>query len=138
MNKKLLIMLCALSLTVSVTGCSAKTSTTTSTNTNKTTVTNQAIDSTKSEELKEVDTYIELGDSISINVEGAKVENNVVTITSAGTYSISGELKDGQIVVSAGEEDKVQIQLNNANITSSNSAPIYVKSAKRVVVKLEL
>lgn len=138
MNKKLLIMLCALSLTVSVTGCSAKTNTTTSTNTNKTTVTNQAIDSTKSEELKEVDTYIELGDSISINGEGAKVENNVVTITSAGTYSISGELKEGQIVVSAGEEDKVQIQLNNANITSSNSEPIYVKSDKRVVVKLEL
>ncbi|CEI71782.1 carbohydrate-binding domain-containing protein [Romboutsia hominis] len=136
MNKKLLTMLCALSLTVSVTGCSAKTNTKTSTNTNKTTVTNQAIDSTKSEELKEVDTYIELGDSISINGEGAKVENNVVTITSAGTYSISGELKDGQIVVSASEEDKVQIQLNNANITSSNSAPIYVKSAKKVVIGL--
>lgn len=136
MNKKLLTMLCALSLTVSVTGCSAKTNTKTSTNTNKTTVTNQAIDSTKSEELKEVDTYIELGDSISINGEGAKVENNVVTITSAGTYSISGELKYGQIVVSASEEDKVQIQLNNANITSSNSAPIYVKSAKKVVIGL--
>ncbi|WP_195940122.1 carbohydrate-binding domain-containing protein [Romboutsia sp. 1001713B170131_170501_G6] len=136
MNKKLLTMLCALSLTVSVTGCSAKTNPITSTNTNKTTVTNQSIDSTKSEELKEVDTYIELGDTINIKGEGAKVENNVVTITSAGTYSISGELKDGQIVVSAGKEDKVQIQLNNANITSSNSAPIYVKSAKRVVIGL--
>ncbi|WP_343101611.1 carbohydrate-binding domain-containing protein [Romboutsia sp. MSSM.1001216sp_RTP31141st1_G3_RTP31141_220114] len=136
MNKKLLTTLCALSLTVSVTGCSVKTNTTTSTNTNKTTVTDQTIDSTKSEELKEVDTYIELGDSISINGEGAKVENNVVTITSAGTYSISGELKDGQIVVSSSEEDKVQIQLNNANITSSNSAPIYVKSAKKVVIGL--
>ncbi|MFR9070316.1 MAG: carbohydrate-binding domain-containing protein [Paraclostridium sp.] len=136
MNKKLLTTLCALSLTVSVTGCSAKTNTTTSTNKNTTTVTNQTIDSTKSEELKEVDTYIEFGDSINIKGEGAKVENNVVTITSAGTYSIKGELKDGQIVVSAGEEDKVQIQLNNANITSSNSAPIYVKSAKRVVIGL--
>lgn len=136
MNKKLLTMLCALSLTVSVTGCSAKTNTKTSTNTNKTKVTNQAIDSTKSEELKEVDTYIELGDTINIKGEGVKIENNVVTITSAGTYSISGELKDGQIVVNAGEEDKVQIQLNNANITSSNSAPIYVKSAKKVVIGL--
>ncbi|CEO08626.1 carbohydrate-binding domain-containing protein [Paraclostridium sordellii] len=136
MNKKLLTTLCALSLTVSVMGCSAKTNTTISTNKNTTTVTNQTIDSTKSEELKEVDTYIEFGDSINIKGEGAKIENNVVTITSAGTYSIKGELKDGQIVVSAGEEDKVQIQLNNANITSSNSAPIYVKSAKRVIIGL--
>lgn len=135
MNKKLITVLCALSLTVSVTGCSSKTNTT-GTNKKITTVTDKTTNATKSEELKDVDTYIELGDSININGEGAKVENNKVTITSTGTYSISGELKDGQIVVSAGEEDKVQIQLNNANITSSNSAPIYVKSAKRVVIGL--
>ena len=138
MNKKLITMLCTLSLTVSVVGCSAKTDTGTSTNTNTntTTVTAQTIDATKSEELKDVDTYIQLGDNININGEGAIVENNVVTITAAGTYSVSGDLKDGQIIVSAGEEDKVQIQLNNANLTSSNSAPIYVKSAKRVVLGL--
>ena len=135
MNKKLITMLCALSLTVTVTGCSSKTNSTTSTNTNTTTAT-QVIDTTKSEEIKEADTYIELGDSININGDGATVENNIVTITTAGTYSISGELKDGQIVVSAGEEDKVQIQLNNATLASSNSAPIYVKSAKRVVLAL--
>lgn len=136
MNKKLLAMLCALSLTVSVTGCSAKTNTTTSTNKNTTEVNTQTTESSKSEELKDVDTYIELGESINIKGEGAKVENNIVTINSAGTYSLSGDLNDGQIVVSAGEEDKVQIQLNNANITNTKSAPIYVKSAKRVVIGL--
>ncbi|WP_373598977.1 carbohydrate-binding domain-containing protein [Paraclostridium bifermentans] len=133
MNKKLIATLCAFSLAVSVTGCSTKNNDTTSTKTNTTT---QVIDTTKSEEIKEVDTYIELGDSINIKGEGATVENNVVTITTEGTYSISGELKDGQIVVSAGEEDKVQIQLNNASLTCSNSAPVYIKSAKRVVLAL--
>ncbi len=138
MNKKLITMLCALSLTVSVTGCSTKNKDIASTNnkTTNTTATTQVIDTTKSEEINEVDTYIELGDSISVKGEGATVKNNVVTITAGGTYSISGELKDGQIIVSAGEEDKVQIQLNNANLTCSNSAPVYVKSAKRVVLAL--
>lgn len=136
MNKKLIAMLCALSLTVSVTGCSTKNNDTTSTNNNTTTTTTQVIDTTKSEEIKEADTYIELGDSININGEGATVENNIVKITQAGTYSISGELKDGQIIVEATKEDKVQIQLNNATLSCSNSAPIHVKVAKKAVIAL--
>ena len=47
--------------------------------------------------------YIELvGDSIAFEGEGATVNGNIVTITSAGTYSISGTLNDGQIIVDTG------------------------------------
>ncbi|MGL5348245.1 MAG: carbohydrate-binding domain-containing protein [Peptostreptococcaceae bacterium] len=136
MNKRLIATLCILSLTVSVTGCSVKNNNTTPTTTTNNTTTTQVIDTTKSEEIKEVDTYIELGDSINIKGEGATAENNIVKITSAGTYSISGELKDGQIIVEATKEDKVQIQLNNATLTCSNSAPIHFKTAKEAVVAL--
>ena len=38
-------------------------------------------------------------------------ENGVYTVTSAGTYSLSG-LLEGQIIVSAGEDDEVVLELN--------------------------
>ena len=92
--------------------------------------------SIEDESIGEVDTYIELGDSININGGGAQADNNKVNITSSGTYSISGTLKDGQIVVNAGDNDKVYIVLNGINITSSNSAPIYVKNADKTIISL--
>ena len=54
-----------------------------------------------------------------------------LTITKAGTYILSGEYK-GMIVVEAGEEDKVQLVLENATITNENGPAIYVRSADKV------
>ena len=39
------------------------------------------------------------GNSITVSGTGATVDGSKVTITSAGTYSISGTLNDGQIIV---------------------------------------
>ncbi|MBQ6631241.1 MAG: carbohydrate-binding domain-containing protein, partial [Romboutsia sp.] len=58
-------------------------------------------------------------------------------INKAGTYSISGKVDDGQIIVNAGKEDKVYIILNGADITCKNSAPIYVKQAKKAIISLK-
>ena len=46
--------------------------------------------------------------------EGAAVEGTAVTITAAGTYVVTGELMAGSLVVSAGDQDKVQIVLDGA------------------------
>jgi hypothetical protein len=82
-------------------------------------------------------TYIILkGDSISLNGDGATVEDNIVTIASAGMYSISGTLNDGQIIVNAGKEDIVKLILNNMDIACSTSAPLYIMNAKKTVVTL--
>ncbi len=54
-----------------------------------------------------------------------------LTITEAGTYILSGEY-EGMIVIEAGEEDKVQLVLENAAITNENGPAIYVRSADKV------
>lgn len=75
-------------------------------------------------------------DSISVDGKGATVDGTKVTITAAGTYTLTGELEDGQIIVNAGDNDKVKLILNGVNIKCSNSAPIYVINADKTVISL--
>ena len=134
MNKKLVAMMSALSLCVTVTACSKNEDNTKSqSNINKTSIN---IESLENESVSDPDTYIKLGTETTIEGQGAEVSNNKVTITKAGTYSVSGKVEDGQIIVDAGKEDKVYIILNGADINCSNSAPIYVKNAKKAILSL--
>ena len=134
MNKKLVAMLSALSLCVTVTACSKnEANTKLQSNTNKTSIN---IESLENESVSDPDTYIKLGTETTIEGQGAEVSNNKVTITKAGTYSVSGKVEDGQIIVDAGKEDKVYLILNGADINCSNSAPIYVKNAKKAIISL--
>ena len=81
--------------------------------------------------------YIKLeGDSITFEGSGATVNGNTITITSAGMYSISGTLNDGQIIVDTEDKEKVVLVLNGADITCSTSAPIYVNNAEKTVITL--
>ncbi len=71
--------------------------------------------------------------------EGAKsvtLDNESVTVASAGTFIFSGSISDGQIIVDAGKEDKIQIVLNGVDITSAASAAIYIKQADKVFITL--
>ena len=79
---------------------------------------------------------IALGDTISVNGPGASVDGNAVRITASGTYSISGTLKDGQIVVDTKDDRTVKLVLNGVDITCTSSAPIYVKRARATVISL--
>lgn len=76
------------------------------------------------------------GDSISFQGEGVTVGNSTVTITQAGTYVISGNLNNGQIIVDAADTDDVRIVLENVNIHSETSAAIYVRNADKLIVTL--
>lgn len=76
------------------------------------------------------------GSNIQITGDGATASNGVLTITAEGTYVITGNLTDGQIVVAAADTDKIQIVLNGATINCTDHAPIYVKSANKVFVTL--
>jgi hypothetical protein len=71
------------------------------------------------------------GDGAGVTVDGSKV-----LITSAGAYSISGALRDGQILVDTNDEETVTLILNGADIHSSTSAPIYIADAEKVVIVL--
>jgi hypothetical protein len=74
--------------------------------------------------------------TITASGNGVVIAGNTATITSAGVYSISGSLADGQIVVNTQSKETVRLVLNGVNITSSTSAPIYVQKAKKVVIQL--
>jgi hypothetical protein len=81
--------------------------------------------------------YITLqGDSITLDGGGAIVDGSQMVITSAGTYTISGTLDDGQIVVDADDAAIVELILNGVDIACSTSAPIYVKNADETVITL--
>lgn len=75
-------------------------------------------------------------DSIIVSGAGAVANGRTLTITSAGRYTLHGQLTDGQIVVSASNQDVVELALNGVDITSTTSAPIYVKSAEKVILVL--
>lgn len=61
------------------------------------------------------------------------VADGTVTITKAGTYKLSGTFT-GQIIVNAGDSDKVQLVLDNASITKEGSAALYIINADKVFV----
>ncbi len=70
-------------------------------------------------------------DSASVTVDG-----NTVTITEEGTYLLSGELSEGQIVVNTDKTEKVQLVLDNASVTNSTSAAVYILQADKVFLTL--
>ena len=81
--------------------------------------------------------YINLeGDSITLDGNGAIVDGSTITITSAGTHTISGTLNDGQIKVDTQDEETVKLVFNGVDIACSTSAPIYILSAEKTVITL--
>lgn len=74
--------------------------------------------------------------SITVSGEGATASGSILTITSAGTYSISGTLSDGQIIVDSDDDEIVRLILNGVDIYCSNNAPIYVQSAEKTMIVL--
>lgn len=70
-------------------------------------------------------------DSDAVSIDGSRI-----TLLDEGTYLVSGALTDGQIVVDAGDTDKVQIVLASASLTCADSAAIYSKSADKVFLTL--
>lgn len=67
---------------------------------------------------------------------GVSIIDNVIKITSAGTYNISGSLSDGQIIVNTEDDEIVRLILNGVDINNSSSAPIYISAADKVMIFL--
>ena len=83
------------------------------------------------------ETIITLADgATTIEGEGASVEGDVVTITAAGEYTLSGTLTNGQIIVNVGDDEDVQLNFAGISIGCDFSSPIYVMNADKLEVKL--
>ena len=76
------------------------------------------------------------GDSASVSGSGAVAEDSTVTISTAGTYIVSGDLTDGSIIVATSENDKVQIVLNGVKIACSSGPAIDIQSADKCFITL--
>lgn len=75
-------------------------------------------------------------DSIETAVSGSVAEKNIVTISKPGVYILTGNLKDGQVVVDCEEKGTVELVLYNVDITNQTNAPVYIKNAKKVLLVL--
>jgi len=80
-------------------------------------------------------TTITLGDKIKVEGGGATINGNSVTITDAGTYTITGTLTDGLVTVDSADQD-VTLILDNASITNSAGPALLIKDAGRAIVTL--
>ena len=71
--------------------------------------------------------------SISTSDGAYSKSGNIYTLSTAGTYSLSGKL-EGQILVSAAETDEVIIELNGVSISYDQDSPIKAVSADKVEI----
>ena len=116
--KKLLSIILAIALTAALAACTAESDTTSATE-------KAAVDQNI--------TAKEATGTFSMTSQDGTFSNegNVYTISSAGTYSLSG-LLEGQVVVDAGDADEVVIELSDATITYGQDSPVKVVSAGNV------
>lgn len=136
MKKKIVIFLFA---TLFLTGCGKVSDTNTDTDTDITdtfsciTIKDSDLNTDYSEESCRI-TYS--NDKISSSTSDVTISDTTVTISKKGTYIISGDCSDGQIIVNAGDDDKVHLIFDNINLTSQKSAPLYIKNADKVTLTL--
>ena len=84
---------------------------------------------------EENNTVIKLSnDSTTCDSDAVQISGNTVTIIDEGTYILSGTLTDGMVIVDAEDTDKVQLVLDGVDITSAESAAIYVREADKVFI----
>ncbi len=80
---------------------------------------------------------IKLSDSgITGNASNAAVNGSTVTINGEGVYLVSGSLSDGQIIIDAGDKDKVQLVLSGCSVNKNGGAAIQVVNADKVFITL--
>ena len=61
-------------------------------------------------------------------------DGETYTISKEGVYVVTGSASNAQILISAGDEDKVQLVLDDVSITNESTPCIYVQNADKVFV----
>lgn len=77
------------------------------------------------------------GSSADVTGSGMAVNGGVITVSAPGTYTVSGKLSDGQIVVDvAGEDQELKLILDNTSITNLSGPAIHIKNGKDLELRL--
>ena len=72
----------------------------------------------------------DLSDATSVTVS----DGETVTITEAGVYILSGSAKNACVTVDVGDDDKVQLVLNDVSIVNEDQPCILVENADKVFI----
>ena len=124
MKKKILVIIMVLATLLSLVGCTEET---------PYVVTDEDIEALQTTVLDIDGLYIGLLDDNSMtNSTNVEIKSNVITIKSGGTYTLTGLLTDGQIIVDT--NDAVELILDSVSINSDYSAAIYVEDADGGVI----
>ena len=89
-----------------------------------------ALDTTDLFTSRDLEQTADLSEAQSFTVS----DGQTIEITTKGVYVITGSASNAQILVNAGDEDKVQIVLDGVTITNDSTPCIYVKSADKVFI----
>lgn len=68
--------------------------------------------------------------------KGISANGSVVTITQAGSYSVSGSCNNGQIVIDCGKDDDVFLVLNGLSLTCTDGPAIICENADKLTITL--
>ncbi|MBD5130642.1 MAG: carbohydrate-binding domain-containing protein [Ruminococcaceae bacterium] len=73
---------------------------------------------------------------IDVDGKGAEVKDNVVTITKAGAYTLSGSSENAKVIVNVGKQDKVTLMLSGVTLKSADGSVIDCESGDTLVLCL--
>jgi hypothetical protein len=76
------------------------------------------------------------GNAITATGDGVTINGSIAMVTSAGTYSLSGSLIDGQIVVDTQDQQVVRLILNGVDIHNTTGAAINILNAQKTIIVL--
>lgn len=88
------------------------------------------------EPAKTFDAEIIFNETASVDGANAEANGSVVKITAGGDYIVKGSTSNGQIYISTATEEKVELTLDNVDISCGGGPAIFVNEAKRCVLKL--
>lgn len=70
--------------------------------------------------------------TVTNNNGGVIINDKEILINLPGEYDLIGELSEGSIIISLGEDDDATINLKGVNLTSTTTNPIYIESGNSV------
>ena len=85
---------------------------------------------------KKFDAEIVFNETVSVKGKNVEASGSVVKILAGGDYIVSGATSNGQIYINTVTEEKVEITLDNVDISCGGGPAIFINEAKRCVLKL--
>lgn len=73
---------------------------------------------------------------VELHGNGVSAVGNVVTISQAGSYSVSGRCSNGQIIIDCGKDDAVYLILNGVELTCADGPAILCSKADKLTLTL--